>query len=261
MNYKFSSPETPGLHTIISPENSDCKVTSIFRLNLLKGEKYILADDKLELNVALISGEINVLNRNNKSSGLQPRDSFYMPSQEVVVIEAVLDSFLFIGGAPCEGYGKYFVRRYDLDIPVAEIHQIHGEQPYERRVFMTINQEVPASRIIAGITYGDSGGWTSWPPHQHSNDLEEVYCYFDIPKPTFALHLSWLTPDGEKTVYPVSTGDCVIIPEGYHPTVGIPGVQSCYFWVMVAHSHGQRSYELAVTDPNFETCPEEVTQL
>jgi 5-deoxy-glucuronate isomerase len=179
--------------------------------------------------------------------------SIYIPAGEKLIIIAKTNVFMFIGGGPYEGIGEFFIRRYNLNLPKNDIHQVHGEPPFQREVFMTVNQETPASRIIAGVTSGDPGGWTSWPPHQHSNDLEEVYCYFNIPKPKFALHLSSRKPGIIEEIYTVSTGDCVIIPEGYHPTVGIPGVSSCYFWVMVAHSHKQRSYELAVTDPNFDT--------
>jgi 5-deoxy-glucuronate isomerase len=116
---------------------------------------------------------------------------------------------------------------------------------------MTVGQTDEASRLICGITSGDEGMWTSWPPHQHTKDLEEVYCYFDIPKPKFALHLSSRESGKVEFVHPVSTGDCVIIPEGYHPTVGMPGVKSCYFWVMVAHTGQSRRYDLAVNDPEF----------
>ena len=118
---------------------------------------------------------------------------------------------------------------------------------------MTISQEDPGSRLICGITEGEPGQWTSWPPHQHSNDLEEIYCYFDIPHPKFALHLSSRKAGEVEEVYPVSSGDFVIVPEGYHPTVGMPGVKSCYFWIMAAFSEKSRRYDLAVNDPNFLT--------
>lgn len=113
---------------------------------------------------------------------------------------------------------------------------------------MTLNQETPASRMINGLTWGAPGMWTSWPPHQHSADLEEVYCYFDLAPPEFALHLSSRSPGVIEAVHPVSTGDFVIIPEGYHPTVGSPGARSSYFWIMVAHRRESRSYELAKAD-------------
>jgi 5-deoxy-glucuronate isomerase len=111
-----------------------------------------------------------------------------------------------------------------------------------------LNQETPASRLINGFTWGAPGMWTSWPPHQHSAHLEEVYCYFDIPAPQFALHISSRNAGEVEAVHPVRTGSCVVIPEGYHPTVGTPGVRSSYFWVMGAHSQESRRYDLAKAD-------------
>ncbi len=35
---------------------------------------------------------------------------------------------------------------------------------YRREVVMTTNQEVPGSCLICGLTWGDDGAWTSWPP-------------------------------------------------------------------------------------------------
>ena len=37
----------------------------------------------------------------------------------------------------------------------------------QREVFMTLNQEIQASRLIAGLTWGGNGAWTSWPPRGH----------------------------------------------------------------------------------------------
>ena len=51
---------------------------------------------------------------------------------------------------------------------------------------------MPSSRLLCGLTWGGNGSWTSWPPHQHEKDLEEVYCYFDMDAPKFGLHLSYL---------------------------------------------------------------------
>ncbi|MFP4354822.1 MAG: 5-deoxy-glucuronate isomerase [Phycisphaerae bacterium] len=249
-NWKYSSPKEPGLHEVISPDNSTCKVTWIYRLNLQAGESFTWRNEQLEINAVVIQGSCQV-ESGQETSKLARLDSFYCPGGLEVKISADTESVLFIGAGPFEGVGAFFVRPLDLDMPLGEIHQIHGRPPYEREVFMTINQEVPASRLICGLTWGRDGQWTSWPPHQHSKDLEEVYCYFDIPAPRFALHAGYTQPGRPEVIHPVSTGDMVIVPEGYHPTCGTPGVRSCYFWVMVAHSAESRRYDLAVDDPNF----------
>jgi 5-deoxy-glucuronate isomerase len=250
LNWKYKSPESPGLHMVVSPENSDCKTTWGFRLNLEKGSEYLLSDEMLELNAALITGQAEITFEDTAYQ-LQERDSFYIPAGNLLVIKAHTNLVFYLGGAPFEGKGVFFVRKYDLSLPLGSIHQIHGKPPYQREVFMTITQEDRGSRLICGITEGEPGAWTSWPPHQHSNDLEEIYCYFDIPKPKFALHLSSRIPGEVEEVYPVSTGDFVIVSEGYHPTVGMPGVKSCYFWIMAAFTEKSRRYDLSVNDPNY----------
>ncbi|MBD3314851.1 MAG: myo-inositol catabolism protein [Chitinivibrionales bacterium] len=248
--WKFSSPTTPGLHEIVSPENSACTISWMYRLNLTSSHKERIHFPKRELCAYCVSGSIVVKN-GSRVDALCQGDSLYAPGDTELVITAKTDSFLYIGAGPFDGKGEYFVRPLDWTLPIGEIHQIHGTPPFEREVFMTVNPEICASRLIAGITRGHPGGWTSWPPHQHTRDLEEIYCYFDIPFPKRAFHFSSREQGRFEVIHPVSTGDCVIAPEGYHPTVGTPGVRSTYFWVLVAHSPESRRYDLAISDPTF----------
>jgi len=248
--WKFSSPETEGFHAVITPENSPCKVTWAFRLNLQKGKKHQIYMNDLELNGVVIQGSVSIF-CSSITEKLESRDSFYLPGGQKLEIEALEDCILFIGGGLYEGKGSFFIRRYDLSLSLGNIHQLHGKPPYWREVFMTCAQQDEASRLICGITYGEEGKWTSWPPHQHTKDLEEVYCYFDIPKPNAAFHFSSRKEGEIEFIHPVSTGDFVVVPEGYHPTCGMPGVKSCYFWIMVAHCPESRRYDLASNDPNF----------
>jgi 5-deoxy-glucuronate isomerase len=250
LNWKYKSPESAGYHLVVAPDNSDLQTTWGFRLNLDAGDKYQLTDDRLELNGIVISGKA-MLDFEGEEFPLSVRDSFYLPAGLNVAIRALKTTVIYLGGAPCEGKGQFFTRKFDLTLPLGNIHQVHGQPPFQREVFMTISQEDPGSRLICGVTEGEPGRWTSWPPHQHSKDLEEIYCYFDIPHPKFALHLSSRKPGEVEEVYPVSSGDFVIVPEGYHPTVGMPGVKSCYFWIMAAFSAKSRRYDLAINDPNF----------
>lgn len=171
-----------------------------------------------------------------------------------MAIEAEADCVFYIGASVDEGYGTPFFRAFNLHLPLGEIHQIHGKGVGQREVFMTLNQEIQASRLIAGLTWGGNGAWTSWPPHQHEADLEEIYCYFDMDEPHFGLHLSYTAPGDVDNIvaHPVKSGSMVLAPRGYHPTVASPGTRNAYFWVLAAHSHESRGYDLAVLDPRRE---------
>ncbi|MFP4431427.1 MAG: 5-deoxy-glucuronate isomerase [Spirochaetaceae bacterium] len=265
--WKFTSPEQPGLHLVISPENSACRKTWIYRLNLRKGSHHRLdantlnvpgAPEGLELNAMIASGSVRIDPAPTEATEAeaQPRtlerlDSWYQTPADGVTVEALKDAMLYVGGAPYTGKGSFYLRPYDSSLPLGEIRQVHGKPPYRRDVFMTVDQETEASTMINGITWGDDGGWTSWPPHEHTEHLEEVYCYFDIPAPRYALHFASRKPAMVEAIHRVSTGDCVIVPEGYHPTAACPGTRSCYFWVMAAHRPESRRYDLAVPDPAF----------
>jgi hypothetical protein len=59
------------------------------------------------------------------------------------------------------------------------------------------------SRLITGVTFGDSGGWTSWPPHQHERDLEGLIS-FRHPGPAVRAP-SHREPGKLEAVHPVSS--------------------------------------------------------
>lgn len=251
-NWAVQSPEEPGFHAVVTPDKSSCKEAWIYRLNLNKGDFHTLKSGRLEMHPVLCEGAA-VLSGNSALEGvrLEKYDSFYIPGETDVIITAQEDCFFYVAAAVCEGYGEIFVRKFDPSLPIGDIHQIHGEGTGRREVMFTLAPQDKASRLLCGFTWGGEGTWTSWPPHQHEADLEEVYCYFDMPKPHFGFHISYLkSADVEEVMaHPVHTGTCVQAPCGYHPTVASPGTQNTYLWVLAGFSHEQRRYDLAVLDP------------
>lgn len=250
--WAVQSPEGEGFHPVITPAQCDCKETQIYRLNLKAGSSYPLESGKLEMHPVLCSGSA-VLSENKDLNGirLNKYDAFYIPADTNVLITAEEDCFFYIAAAVCEGIGTTFVRTFDPNLPIGDLHQIHGEGTGRREVMFTLAPQDQASRLLCGFTWGGEGTWTSWPPHQHEMDLEEVYCYFDMPKPHFGLHVSYLKSGDveEIAAHPVYTGTCVQAPCGYHPTAASPGTKNTYLWVLGSFSHEQRRYDLAVLDP------------
>ncbi|MFA7204865.1 MAG: TIM barrel protein [Saccharofermentanales bacterium] len=251
-NWHVHSPEAEGFFEVISPKQSDCRAIHIFRLNLNAGNDYLLQTGPLEMNGLITKGNATISGE-FLTGTLKKFDSFYLPGKSESVITAKENLTIYIGAAEYDGFGKPFIREMDFDLPLGKIHQIHGSGAGSREVFFTLDPEAEASRLICGVTWSEDGAWTSWPPHQHENDLEEVYCYFDMPFPVTGFHFSY--PLGSAinnaSFSVVRDGSMVMAPKGYHPTVSTPGSKNVYFWVMAAHSHSSRRYDLAVLDPNF----------
>lgn len=249
--WRVQSPEEPGFHAVITPEASACKETQIYRLNLPKGESFELKTGSLEMHPVLIQGEAQISGHEKLCRTMKRFDAFYLPGEETVTLTALEPCIFYIAAAVCEGYGKAFFRAFEKDAPVGDIHQIHGEGIGRREVFMTLSDKDEASRLICGLTWGGEGAWTSWPPHQHEKDLEEVYCYFDMPLPHFGFHISYLESGGVDDIvtHTVHSGTMVQAPRGYHPTVASPGTKNAYFWVLGALRHSSRRYDLAILDP------------
>ena len=250
--WRVQSPDTPGFHDVVTPETCECREARIYRLNLPGGAIHTLDSGALELSAALIHGSAFI-----KGAGLDQRmekfDSFYIPGGGSVNVSASEDCIFYIAGAVCEGYGKPSFRKFDITLPLGDVHQIHGSGAGRREVMFTLAPQDPASRLICGLTWGGDGAWTSWPPHQHEKDLEEVYCYFDMPAPRFGLHISYLRSGetDDMTAHVVHSGTMVQAPCGYHPTVASPGTRNAYMWALAAFSHSGRRYDLAREDPVF----------
>jgi 5-deoxy-glucuronate isomerase len=252
--WNISSPTEEGFYKVITPGIQDCKVAYMFRLNLGRGNKYVLNSGKLEMNAVLIQGAASIKS-SELCSNMNKFDSFYIPGNVNIEITSTEDCVFYIAGAAYEGIGKQFFRKFEKDLAIGDVHQIHGSGVSRREVMFTLNHQVPASRLICGLTWGGDGAWTSWAPHQHENDLEEIYNYFDMPAPKFGMHLSYLK-SGEvmdAVVHVVRDGSMVLAPCGYHPTVASPGTKNAYFWALTAFTPKSRRYDLAINDPKYDT--------
>ena len=244
-----TSPES-GLHVVVSPETGLTKSLWAYRLNLKKNESFTLSSDELELSFVMIFGAAEV-SIGEVHDDIAKLDAIYLPAKTRAVIHPKEDLIMYGGGAIDEGYGKAHVHHHNHALPIGPVRQVHGTAPYRRDVYMTLGPDVPASRLICGLTWSDAGAWSSWPPHQHEKDLEEAYCYFDMDSPAFGMHLSYLETGDPACVHIVHSGDVILAPKGYHPTAAAPSNKNSYYWILAAHSHPSRRYDLAVSDPAY----------
>ena len=110
-----------------------------------------------------------------------------------------------------------------------------GFEPYARNLHTLIGEKnVQASRLLAGVTFSKDGNWTSWPPHDHNKEKEEIYLYIDMPHPNFGIHLNYIDFKDMEMVVPVWEGDAVAIKKGYHYNVATPGTTIGFLWMMAA---------------------------
>ena len=133
-----------------------------------------------------------------------------------------------------------------------KLHIIAGAPPNERDMNVLIGSNVRAGRILTGVTFSRPGNWTSWPPHEHSEMLEEAYLYIDMPEPSFGIQLVYTDPANPELVQVVREGDVVLMPKGYHPNVAAPGGQINFMWMMAAVREGEdRKYGVVNVQPEF----------
>jgi 5-deoxy-glucuronate isomerase len=132
------------------------------------------------------------------------------------------------------------------------LHLIAGKPPAERDLNVLMGANVQAGRIMAGVTFSTPGNWTSWPPHEHSKLLEEAYLFIDMPAPSFGVQFVYTDPNKPELVQVVREGDCVLMPQGYHPNVAAPGGQINFLWMMAAIREGEdRLYGVVNVQPEY----------
>jgi 5-deoxy-glucuronate isomerase len=122
----------------------------------------------------------------------------------------------------------------------------------ERDLNILIGKNVEAGRIMAGVTFSRPGNWTSWPPHEHARMLEEAYLYIDMPAPGWGIQLVYNDPSQPELVAVVREGDCVLMPQGFHPNVSAPGGQINFLWMMAAIREGEdRQFGVVNVQPEY----------
>jgi 5-deoxy-glucuronate isomerase len=189
----------------------------------------------------------------DRSFALAPYDSLYLPRDtEIQVSPGAEGCDLAEIAAPVErAYPLQFVSWESVQKDPG-LHFKVGDPPTERMLNILIGKNVEAGRIVAGVTFSTPGNWTSWPPHEHSEMLEEAYLYFDMPAPSWGIQLVYTNPTAPELAVVVREGDVVLMPGGYHPNVAAPGGSINFLWMMAAHREGvDRQFGVVNVQPEY----------
>lgn len=179
-------------------------------------------------------------------------DSIYIPRDSSVEVTTGDHADLVECSAEVEGkYPLQVVRYADVEKD-GSLKFTAGGPTCARAVNILIGKNIKAGRILAGFTTSQPGNWTSWPPHEHAEMLEEIYIYYDMPPPAFGVQLVYTGADEPEFVGIVREGDAVLIPGGFHPNVGVPGHPINFVWLMAAHREVEdRRFGVVNVQPGF----------
>jgi len=216
------------------------------------GEEHVASGEE-ELALVCLGGEGEV-DAEGTAYRLVPYDALYLPRDSRCRIRTAGRLDLAECAAPVS-------RRYPVQhVPFQTVLGTPGLvtragfAPYARTIHTLVGEaNVRAGRLLAGVTFSQDGNWTSWPPHDHHREKEEIYLYIDMPAPGFALHLNYTDFERMELVTPVREGDAVAIKQGYHYNVATPGTSVRFLWMMAAvREEADRVFTTVTVQPEFD---------
>lgn len=244
--------EKLGRQVSVTPSNSTNKHLSYGRIILDRSMPRVsFGNEKCETALICLSGDTSV-KVGSESFALQQYDSIYVPRDSQIEVATSGNADLAEFFAPVE-------KKYPLKfVPYCEVER-NGSLSFQtgapgnsRRVNITIGKNVEAGRLLLGFTFSEPGNWTSWPPHEHTKMLEEMYVYFGMPEPAFGIQLVYNDTQYPELVTVVRDGDAVLMPSGYHPNVSVPGHRIGFLWAMAAHREQEdRQFGVVNVQPDF----------
>jgi 5-deoxy-glucuronate isomerase len=241
-----------GRKTSVSPGNSSLSHLCYGRI-LLDGTepRVTFGTDQRETALLCMHGSCRV-EVDGQPHVINQYDAIYIPKGRSV--EVSTDSSVDLVECAAEVDGDYPLQV----VPYEQVKQnaaqkfTAGGPSTSRDLNIVIGDNVKAGRILMGFTKSQPGNWTSWPPHEHTELLEEVYVYFDMPAPAFGIQLVYTNPETPEFVSIVRDGDAVLMPAGYHPNVAAPGHGINFIWMMAAHREVEdRKFGVVNVQPGF----------
>ena len=241
-----------GRHISVTPENSANRHLSYGRIILGEGTPSVSWDTgRRETGLIVLSGCARV-SVDGRDFDLARYDGIYIPAHSPVRVSSAGDADLAEFSAEVEGLYPLQVVRYAEIANDPSLRLTTGAPNARRTVNIVFGKNVQAGRLLAGFTVSEPGNWTSWPPHEHTRMLEEMYVYFDMPEPAFAIQMVYNDTRYPELVTVVRDGDAVLMPAGYHPNVSVPGHSIAFLWLMAAHREVEdRQFGVVNVQPDF----------
>lgn len=238
----------------ISPATTATRNLSYGRITLTGGDAPLAFENGAnETGLICLNGSGSVTT-GGQTFSMNRYDALYIPRDSRIEVSTETGIDLAEISAPVENrYPLQFVSFSEIRNNPS-LHFIAGAPPTERDLNILLGKNIEAGRIMAGVTFSSDGNWTSFPPHEHANMLEEAYLYIDMPAPQWGIQMVYTDPAEPEIVEVVREGDVVIMPQGYHPNVAAPGGSINFLWMMAAHREGvDRQFGVVNVQPEYDT--------
>ena len=224
-----------GRQISVTPANSSTRHLCYGRIILDKSKpSEAFSTGDRETGLVCLSGEATI-SVDSKDIPLGRYDSIYVPRDSGVNVTT--QSNVDLAEFSADVTGKYPVQvvRYSDVEKDPGLNFNTGGPGARRHLNMLLAKNVQAGRLVAGFTDSEPGNWTSWPPHEHADMLEEIYVFFNMPDPAFGIQMVYNNTAYPELVTVVRDGDAVLMPSGFHPNVSVPGHRISFLWAMAAH--------------------------
>lgn len=237
----------------VTPGNSTNRHLSYGRIILNRSTSEVSFDNgNQETGLIVLSGEATIM-IGADALKLGQYDAIYIPRDSRIQVSTS-------SAVDIAEFSSDVEKKYPLQVVrFAEISQdpglkfTTGNQSSQRHLHMLLAKNIQAGRLVAGFTYSEPGNWTSWPPHEHAKMLEEMYVFFDMPAPAYAIQLVYNNTEYPELVTVVRDGDAVLMPSGFHPNVSVPNHRVCFLWAMAAHREIEdRQFGVVNVQPGFD---------
>jgi 5-deoxy-glucuronate isomerase len=241
-----------GRHISVKPGETASRNLFYGRIRLEAGDAPIEFENEThETGLICLNGSGNVT-AGEQTFAMSRYDALYVPRDSKITVESETELDLAELSSPVEKkYPLKFVAFSDVRQD-SSLHFMAGKPPTERDLNILIGKNVEAGRIMAGVTFSTDGNWTSFPPHEHQDMLEEAYLYIDMPAPQWGIQMVYTNLDTPELVQVVHEGDVVIMPQGYHPNVAAPGSSIKFLWMMAANREGDdRQFGVVNVQPEY----------
>lgn len=275
-----TDPNDPDLILSITPDSAGWDYISFQARRLAKGESWSFDTGENEFAFVNLTGRYSISSNRGNWTGIGGRKNvftsaahaLYLPRHTQLTVTAEEVGEFAVTWVPTdEDHDPWLIRPEDVS------SAIRGGDNVSRQINDLLPPGSPVHRLVLVEVYTPSGNWSSYPPHKHDvhiedahgnlieADLEEVYFYrIDRPEGfayqrVYTDEHSPLHQAGQPIDALVRVGhnEAVLVPEGYHPVVSMPGYTTYYLNVLAGSAQSLANQD----DPNYSWVKQNYTKV